>query len=271
MELIQKRIDELSGNLILFAPRLITALLVLLVGLWIVGRMTKWIRKVMAIREYDPTIQRFLSGLIDMLLRVMLILSVASMLGLETTSFLAILTSAGLAIGLALQGGLSNFAGGVLLLIFKPFKVGDKIESQGINGRVQEISIFTTTVITATNKMVIIPNGPLANGIITNETAKGSVRVDLKVNIPRDTDIDKAKAVILEAIKKTPKVLQDPAASIGVSVLADGFTTLDLMPYTEEGNYWDVYYGVYENVRKAMIANDIPSPIPAQIEIHREA
>ncbi len=271
MEQYQKKLDELVSNLILFAPRLVTALLVLIVGLWVIGRLTKWIRRGMSIKEYDPTIQRFLSGLIDIMMKAMLIISVASMLGIETTSFLAILTSAGLAIGLALQGGLSNFAGGVLLLIFKPFKVGDRIEAQGINGRVQEISIFTTTVITATNKTVIIPNGALANGIITNETVKGSVRVDLKVNIPRDADIDLAKKVILQAMKDTPKVLTEPAPSVGVSVLADGLTTFDLMPYSEEQNFWDVYYGVLENVRKAMIANNIPSPIPVQIEIHKDA
>ena len=271
MEQLQKKLEELVGNLILFTPKLILALLVLVIGLWIINRLGKWIKHIMTAKEYDPTIQRFLAGLADLLMKAMLIISVASMLGIETTSFLAILTSAGLAVGLALQGGLSNFAGGVLLLIFKPFKLGDKIEAQGVIGRVREISIFTTRILTANNKTVIIPNGPLANGIITNETTKGSIRIDLKVNIPRDADINKAKAVILAAMKKTPKVLTDPAPEIGVSLLADGYTTFDVMPYSKEQDYWDVYYGVYENIRKEMIAENIPSPIPVQIEIHKES
>lgn len=269
MEQFQQKLLELMSHTVDYLPRLAMAIVVLLIGLWLIRIVMKGVRRAMSVKEFEPTVQRFLASLLDVILKIVLLLSVASMLGIETTSFLAILGSAGLAIGLALQGGLANFAGGVLLLIFKPFRVGDLIEAQGIYGEVQEISIFVTKILTPHNKTVIIPNGPLANGIITNVSAKGNVRIDLNVNVAGDADLNKAKEVILRAIKATSGVLADPAPSVHISELGDGYTKLTFMPYAEPAAYWDVYFACYENVRKAMIAEGINSPIPHRVIIQK--
>lgn len=269
MEQFKLKMTEFVGHLYEYLPRLATAIVVLLIGLWVIKIVMSGVSRAMSAKEFEPTIQRFLTSLVDVILKVVLMLSVASMLGIETTSFLAILGSAGLAIGLALQGGLANFAGGVLLLIFKPFKVGDLIDAQGIFGEVQEISIFVTKVLTPHNKTVIIPNGPLANGIITNVSAKGNIRIDLNVNVSGDTDLNKAREVIMRAIKATPGVLAEPAPSVNVSELGDGYTKFTFMPYSLPTQYWDVYFACYENVRKAMMAEGINSPIPHRVIIQK--
>lgn len=269
MEKFEQKLTELLRYTVDYLPKLVLAIFVLLMGLSLINIVMKVVSRGMSAKEFEPTVQRFLTSLVDVILKIVLLLSVASMLGIETTSFLAILGSAGLAIGLALQGGLANFAGGVLLLIFKPFKVGDLIEAQGIYGEVQEISIFVTKMLTPHNKTVIIPNGPLANGIITNVSAKGNVRIDLNVNVAGDADLNKAKEVILAAIKSTPGVLAEPLPSVHISELGDGYTKLTFMPYAEPAAYWDVYFACYEYVRKAMIAEGIDSPIPHRVIIQK--
>ncbi|MFN0204136.1 MAG: mechanosensitive ion channel family protein [Bacteroidia bacterium] len=265
-----KKFTELSDAAINHLPQLFLALLTLFIGLWIIRMVLGAVNKLMRSREFEPTVQRFLVSLLDVILKMMLILSVASMLGIQTTSFLAILTSASLAIGLALQGGLANFAGGVLLLIFKPFKVGDLIDAQGFFGEVQEISIFVTKILTPDNKTVIIPNGPLANGNICNVSEKGNLRIDLKVCVPNGTDIEKARTVILDALKNTPHVLAEPAPSVNVLELNNGFITLAFRPYSTPAAYWDAYFLSNENVRKALDNAGINSPIPVEIRINQQ-
>ena len=199
----------------------------------------------------------------------MLILSIASMIGIDITSFAALLAGAGLAIGAALNGSLGNLAGGVMILIFKPFKVGDIIEAQGVIGTVTEQGVFATTILTGDNKTIIIPNGPLSTGVITNYNTHGNLRVDLNIAIALDQDIDIARKVATEAMLSHPKVLKTPAPEVSVLKIADGMCTLAIRPYTVQADYWDVYFGVQELVKKAFDANKIQGPTPTRIIISK--
>lgn len=266
---LDKKLDELGKAAVLYAPKILLAIITLIIGLWIVKLIVGFVSKGMKIKEFDPTIQRFLVSLVDVILKVMLILSVASTLGFETTSFLAILTSASLAIGLALQGGLANFAGGVLILIFKPFKVGDKITAQGFTGDVSEISIFVTKLLTSDKKTIIIPNGPLANGNIVNLTVHGKLRMDLLVNVGGNENLGKVREVIVKALLNTKGVLAEPAPVVGVTELGDGFTKLVAMPYCLPQDFADVFIAAQESMRNAMNAAGIEQPIPHQVQIQK--
>lgn len=191
------------------------------------------------------------------------------MIGIDITSFAAILAGAGLAIGAALNGSLGNLAGGVMMLVFKPFKVGDLIEAQGTIGTVIEQGVFATTVLTPDNKTTIIPNGPLSTGVITNYTSHGNLRVDLTMAIALDQDIDKARTVAIEAMLNHPKVLKTPAPEVSVLKIGDGMCTLAVRPYTLQADYWDVYFGTQELVKKAFDANKIEGPTPTRIIIQK--
>jgi small conductance mechanosensitive channel len=224
---------------------------------------------IMERKHYDRSLQSFLLSLVKVMLNILLILSIASMIGIDITSFAALLAGAGLAIGAALNGSLGNLAGGVMILVFKPFKVGDLIEAQGTVGTVVEQGIFATTVLTADNKTTIIPNGPLSTGIITNFTTHGNLRVDLAMAIALDQDIDIARKVATEAMLSHPKVLKTPAPEVSVLKVADGMCSLAIRPYTVQADYWDVYFGVQELVKKAFDAHKIEGPTPTRIIIQK--
>ena len=208
---IQKYQDIVVENIIGYAPKVATALLVLIIGMWLAGGVTKLIRRALEARKVDPTLTPFISNLVSWMLKAVVVISVASTLGVQTTSFVAVLGAAGLAVGLALQGSLSNFAGGVLILIFRPYKVGDLIEAQGEIGIVDEIQIFTTIMTSPENRRVIVPNGALSNGTIRNYSAEDVVRVDTTVGVAYDADLATVKKVLTEMITKVPGVVQDPA------------------------------------------------------------
>ena len=227
-------------------PKVLMVIALFFIGLWIIKRIESGLRKLMTTRNLDPSLIPFLVTMIDIGLKVLLIVTLAGMLGFPTTSFIAILGAAGLAVGLALQGTLANFAGGVLILVFKPFRVGDLIEAQGEKGNVKEIQIFVTIINTPENKTVIIPNGAISNGNITNYTVEGVIRVDMTFGISYDSDIKKAKEVLLEIMQKHPKTLKNPAPFVGVSALADSSVNLAVRPYTHPNDYWEVYFDVYE-------------------------
>jgi len=211
----------------------------------------------------------FLSSLIKVSLTILLFLSIAGMIGIDITSFAALLAGAGLAIGAALNGSLGNLAGGVMMLVFKPFKVGDLIEAQGAIGTVTEQGIFATTILTSDNKTTIIPNGPLSTGVITNYTTHGNLRVDLSMGIALNQDIDKARKVATEAMLSHPKVLKNPAPEVSVLKVADGMCLLAIRPYTTQVDYWDVNFGVQELVKKAFDVNAIEGPTPTRIIIQK--
>jgi len=250
-----------------YAPKLALAIITLLIGLWIISGLTKLVRLSMERSKVDPTLIPFMSSIISWVLKVLLFISVASMIGIATTSFVAVLGAAGLAIGLALQGSLANFAGGVLVMVFKPYKVGDLIESQGHLGVVKEVQIFNTILVAPQNKRVIIPNGATSNGSIVNYTVEGLIRVDLVAGVSYDADIDKTKAILMEVMAANDKVLQEPAPFVGLLEMADSSVNFAVRPHCEPKDYWDVYFSVNEGIKKALDTNGITIPFP-QRDVH---
>lgn len=262
-------IDKAIDFAMEYGPKIIGAFLIYIIGSFVIKKLMKVLRKVMMKKDYDESLQKFLLSLAGWALRIFLIILVISTLGVDTTSFAAVIAAAGLAIGLALQGSLSNFAGGVLLIIFKPYKIGDLIEAQGLIGSVKEIEIFTTKIVTPGNKLAIIPNGAMANGNIVNYTAEGQIRVDTTVGIDYDSDIKKTKEALLEMLKANPKVLQDPAPSVNVSELADSSINLAVRPYCKPEDYWDVYFATIENTKFALDKAGIEIPYPHEVQINK--
>ena len=254
-----------------YGLKIIGAIIIWIVGSWVIKRILKLTRKGMSKRDYEESLQKFLVNLLGWTLNVLLILAILAKLGVETTSFAAILAAAGLAIGLALQGSLANFAGGVLLMIFKPFKIGDLIEAQGELGSVKEIEIFTTKLLTPNNKLAIIPNGALSNGNIINYTAEGKLRVDLTFGVSYDSDIKQTKDVLMEVLSSNPKVLKDPAPLVAVSELADSSVNFAVRPWVNVADYWDVYFDVHEAGKEALDNAGIEIPFPHQVEIRKQA
>ena len=252
-----------------YGPKVLGAIVIYIIGSWVIKKLVKLARRGMTDQDYDKSLQKFLLSLVKWALTIFLIITVVSTLGVDTTSFAAIIAAAGLAIGLALQGSLSNFAGGVLIIIFKPYKIGDLIEAQGALGVVKEIEIFTTKLVTPQNKLAIIPNGAMSNGNIINYTEEGQMRVDTTVGIGYGEDIKKAKDVLLEVLKSDPLVLQDPAPSVNVEELADSSVNLAVRPFCKPEDYWTVYFATLENSKIALDKAGIEIPYPHSVEIHK--
>jgi len=253
--------------LMTYAPKLFLAIITLIIGLWIIGIVVNVSRKALEKSKTDKTLLPFFTSLISWILKILLFISVASMIGIATTSFIAILGAAGLAVGLALQGSLANFAGGVLILIFKPYNVGDLVEAQGHLGVVKEVQIFNTIILTPNNKRVIIPNGAMSNGSITNYSAEGQLRVDLLIGIAYESDIPKAKSLLLNMLKEDPRVLKEPAPLVAVSELADSSVNLVVRPWCDFSNYWSVYFDTTEKAKHVLEENGITIPFP-QRDVH---
>ncbi len=253
-----------------YGPKIIGAILIYIIGSWIIKKLMGVLKKAMMKKDYDEALQKFLLNLVSWALKIFLIIMVIGKLGVETTSFAAVIAAAGLAIGLALQGSLSNFAGGVLLIIFKPYKIGDLIEAQGTLGVVKEIEIFTTKLTTPDNKLAIVPNGAMANGNIINYTAEGKIRVDTMVGIGYDEDMKKAKEVLLEVLTSNPKVLKDPAPSVNVANLGDSSVDLAVRPFCKPEDYWDVFFATVEGSKLALDKAGIEIPYPHAVEIQKE-
>lgn len=254
-----------------FGPKLLAAIAIWFIGSWIIKKVLKGITKAMTKAEYEPSLKKFLINLLNWAFKIVLIIVVLGTVGVETTSFAAILAAAGLAIGLALQGSLGNFAGGVLIMIFKPFKIGDLIEAQGQLGVVKQIEIFTTKLTGLSNREVIIPNGALSNGNIINYSTEGTRRVDLTFGVGYDSDIKKTKEVLMTVLTSHPKVLQEPVPSVNVSELADSSINFAVRPWCKSEDYWTVYFGITENVKEALDAAGIEIPYPHRVEIHKQA
>ncbi|MEN8886852.1 MAG: mechanosensitive ion channel domain-containing protein [Winogradskyella sp.] len=266
----QKWIDEGYNLIVNFGPKLLAAIAIWVIGGWVIKMLLKGVNKAMQKGNYDESLKKFLLNLTSWALKIVLIVVVLGTVGVETTSFAAILAAAGLAIGLALQGSLGNFAGGVLLMIFKPIKIGDLIEAQGEVGVVKEIEIFTTKLTGLSNREIIIPNGALSNGNIINYTTEGTRRVDLVFGIGYDSDIKKAKAVFYQVLASHAKVLKDPAPTVAVSELADSSINFVVRPWCNVADYWDVYFDITEAVKEALDAAGIEIPYPHQVEIQKK-
>ena len=250
-----------------YAPKFVLAIITLIVGLWLIGLITKITRKSMEKTKADKTLIPFITNLLSWGLKVLLFISAASMVGIATTSFIAVLGAAGLAIGLALQGSLANFAGGVLILIFKPYNVGELIESQGHLGVVKEVQIFNTILLSPDNKRIIIPNGAVSNGSIVNYSAEGLLRVDLVIGIAYESDIPKAKEVLHKAMTDHELVLKDPESTVAVSELADSSVNLVVRPWCKAADYWQVYFDITEAAKVGLEASGISIPFP-QRDVH---
>ncbi len=263
-------LEKFVNILIEYAPNVIGALLMLIIGLMVIKYLLKLVRKLMKVREVDETLQKFATNLLGWGLKIFLFIIVISKLGIETTSFAAVLAAAGLAIGLALQGALGNFAGGALIMMFRPFNVGDTIEAQGEKGTVEEIQIFTTVMKTFDNKTIYIPNGALSNGNIINISRKGFLRVSLTIGVSYDADIKHAKQVLLDTIKAIPEVLEDPEPTVNVSELADSSVNFFVFSWANLEDFWTVRAAVLENCKEALDKAGIEIPYPHQVEIHKE-
>ncbi|MCF8713210.1 mechanosensitive ion channel [Joostella atrarenae] len=254
-----------------YAPKVIMAILIWIIGSFIFGRVLKLIRKIMERRNYDLSLREFLANLLYWAFKILLIIVILGTLGIETTSFAAIIASAGLAVGLALQGSLSNFAGGVLILIFKPFKVGDFIEAQGLSGTVKEIGIINTVLNTFGNQQAIIPNGKLSNENIVNYSAESTRRENITAGISYDSDIKKAKEILLDIVKSNDKVLKHPAPEVMVAELADSSVNLSLRYWATNGDFWACRWYVLEEMKNRFDAEGIEIPYPHQVEIQKQA
>ena len=267
MEKLQDYLDQAYNLIIAYGLKVVMGIIILIIGFWIVKRIVKATQKLMEKRDVNVSLRGFFSTLISIGLKVMLLISVAEIVGIKTTSFIAVLGAAGLAIGLALQGTLSNFAGGVMILLFKPFQVGDIIESQGHKGKVKEIHIFVTILLSGENKTIILPNSAVSSGDIVNYSTEGVIRVDMTFGISYDSNIKEAKNILMEIIKNHPKTLQEPAPFVGVSELADSSVNLVVRPYTKPEDYWQVYFDTYEEGKNALDKAGITIPFP-QVDVH---
>lgn len=247
-----------------YGSRLLLALLTLAIGWWVINKVTHRMGKLLALRNADRALQGFITSLVNIVLKILLVVSVASMIGISTTSFVAAIGAAGLAIGLALQGSLSNFAGGVLILLFRPFRLGDWIEAQGVAGTVDSIQIFHTVLRTGDNKTVILPNGSLSNGIITNTNRQPTRKVVFDVGVDYEADLQKARQVLLE-LAKDPRVHQDPAPQAVVSLLGDSAITLSLRIWVNTADYWDVLFMLNEHARDRLKEEGIDIPFPQRV------
>lgn len=243
-----------------YAPKAIMALVVLWIGSMLIRMLAKVLGRVLDRRGVEPTLKRFLHSLVTISLRILLFITAIQMMGVQTTSFVAIIGAAGLAVGLALQGTLANFAGGTLILLFKPYKLGDLIEAQGVLGNVKEIQIFTTILLTPENKTAIIPNGAMANGNIINYSADGKMRVDLSFMVGNEESITKVRDVLNASMAADPLVLKEPAPSVTVSKLTMDGVELAVRPWCDPAHYWDVYFGTYEKGRDALNAANVKGP-----------
>lgn len=260
---IEKGVDLLMG----LGSRILLAVIVFFVGKWIIGRLKSVFSRMLKHRKVEVSLSSFLNSLVSVVLTFFLIVTVIGILGIETSSFVALFASAGVAFGLALSGTLQNFAGGVMILLFKPFKVGDFLEAQGIVGTVKEIQIFNTIINTTDNKAVIIPNGGLSTGIITNFSKEGKRRVDWIFNIGYGDDYDKAKAVLERLIAQDVRIMTDPARFIALNALSSSSVDIVVRVWVSSADYWNVYFSMNELVYKTFNAEGLNIPFP-QMDVH---
>lgn len=264
MENVIAKAQELLS---VFGLKILAAIVIFIIGRWVAKFLKNTSVKLMTRSKVDPTLVTFLGHVTYIALLTFVILAALGQLGIQTTSFIAVIGAAGLAIGLALQGSLSNFAAGVLMIIFRPFKVDDLIEGAGILGTVEEIQIFTTQLKTPDNKTVIIPNAKLTSDNIINYTVKPTRRVDLVFGVSYTDDIDKVKGVISDVLSQDSRILKDPPPTIGLLEMADSSVNFAVRPWVKPDDYWEVYFDINEKMKKRFDAEDISIPFP-QRDLH---
>ncbi len=267
MEKIEELSDFLTGLVVTYGLKVIAALITLVIGLWIIKIIVKALARMMEKREVDASLRGFINSLTGILLKVMLFITVIGMLGIQMTSFVAILGAAGLAVGMALSGTLQNFAGGVMILIFKPFKIGDYIEAQGYAGTVSEIQIFITVLKTPDNKTIIIPNGGLSTGSMINYSTEATRRVDFSFGIAYGDNYDDAKAVLLKIIQADSRIHQTPEPFIVLGELGDSSVNITVRVWANASDYWGIKFDMNEKVYKEFDKNGLSIPFP-QLDVH---
>ena len=264
---MDKYLNVSSDVLMQYGMSLVSAILIYIIGKWVAKMIKRMVVKVMEKSSVDPILVKFTANLAYGALLVFIILAALNSLGVQTTSFIAVIGAAGLAIGLAFQNSLSNFSAGVLMVIFRPFKVGDFVEAGGVAGIVEEIDIFTTHIRSGDNKAIIVPNSGVMGGNIVNYSAKDTRRIDLVIGIAYDADIRKAKDIMTEILNSDERILSDPAPTIGVLELADSSVNLALRPWVKTSDYWDVYFMLLETIKVRFDAEGIGIPFP-QRDVH---
>lgn len=265
LETIQESLTQFITD---YGLKVIGAIVTLVIGLWLAGYITRIARKAFTRSNVDADVQPFLLSLINVGLKVMVLLAVAGMFGIETTSFIAIFSALAFAIGMALQGSLGHFASGVLILIFKPYRVDDLVEiGGGHTGTVKAIQIFNTVLVTLDNKHIIVPNGVVTSNVITNISGQEIIGVELTFGIGYNDSIDKAREIILRVGKECPWILDDPAQGVVVGELGDSSVNLNTRPFCNSEHYWDTFFYMQENVKKAFDAEGVSIPFP-QMDVH---
>ena len=259
--------DLVRDYLVPFGIKLVVAIVVLLLGRWIIKLIQKAFQRAMLRRSADPSLKSFLSSVISVLLHFVLIVSIISILGINTSSLVALLASAGLAVGMALSGTLQNFAGGVMIMLFRPFKVGDYISSQGYEGKVSAIQIFNTIILTTDNKTVILPNGTLSTGVVTNFNKESNRRVDWVFSISYGDDYDHAKAVLQHLCDADSRILKEPKVVIELLKMSDSSVDITVRARVKPEDYWDVYFRMNELVYKTFPQEGLCFPFP-QMDVH---
>ena len=259
--------DLVKEYLVPFGIKLVAAIVVLLLGSWVIKLIKKGLTKMMARRKMEPSLNSFLMSLVSVLLTFFLIMAIIGILGINTSSLVALLASAGLAVGMALSGTLQNFAGGVMIMLFKPFKVGDFIAAQGYEGVVNEIQIFNTHVLTPDNKEVILPNGSLATGVMTNFSKQGTRRVDWSFSIAYGDDYDKAKALLLRLCDEDGRIQKTPQPFVELGKLNNSSVDITVRVWVDAADYWAVFFSMNEKVYKAFAAEGLSIPFP-QMDVH---
>lgn len=261
-------LEAISTAIALYAPKILGAILTLIIGFWLAGKIAGLVTRTLKKKNVDPSVQSFLRSIVSVGLKIMVLLAAAGMFGIETTSFIAVLGALAFAIGLALQGTLGHFASGVLLLIFKPYRVGDLVTiGGGETGTVQELQIFNTILATLDNKRVIVPNGVVTSNVITNISGQGTIGVELTFGIGYNDSIDTARNIILEVGKSCPWILKEPAQGVVVASLGDSSVNLATRPFCNSEHYWNTYFYMQENVKKQFDAQGISIPFP-QMDVH---
>lgn len=260
-----------SDKLFDFGVSILSALLILIIGIYAIKILMKMLNKIMDAKKIDETLQKFGINLLNWILKILLFIIVVQKLGVESSSFAALIAAAGLGVGFALQGSLGNLAGGVIIMLFRPFNIGDYIEVQGVKGYVEDIQIFSTIIRTFQNKTIYVPNGALSNGNISNISQKGHIRLDLTIGVDYSSDIKKVKEVLMGAISKVDNVIKNPEHNVVLTELADSSLNFTMFIWVKIDDYYAVKANVLENSKNALDAAGIEIPFPHQVNIQKEA
>lgn len=267
LEQVNNYLDQITQMIIDYAPKLALALIVVIVGLKVINKLSDLAAKAMARAGISENILPFLHSILSVSMKVMLLFSVAGIIGIETSSFIAVLAAAGFAVGLALQGSLSNLAAGIIVLVFRPYKVGDWIEVQEKFGKVEEIQIFNTIIVTPGMKTLIIPNGQIVEGIVTNYSKKGCIRLELNVTMPYEESYPKVEKVLMDVLTSTPKVLESPRPEVGIESYDSHNIILGVRPYVNPDDFWEVTFEVHRRIKAAFSEHNVKVAYSEGVEI----